>query len=80
VGVQRHRNEHDQVAEENREDSLPPVHALLDQAASQGIGGDANRHPDPERGDAPHRPGAGHERDRREIVVDKGVGSDRRDL
>ncbi len=57
----------------DREHGLFPVHALLDEAAREGVGGDADRHPDPERGDAPHRPGALGEGDGREVVVDERV-------
>ena len=31
VGVEDHRHKHDEVAEEDREDSLPPIHATADE-------------------------------------------------
>ncbi len=46
------RDEHDYIAEKNREDGLPPIHSLLDQATRQHVSGDADRHSHPERRDA----------------------------
>jgi len=74
VRVERHRDEHNQVAEKDRQDGLFPVHTLLDEAAGQGVGRDANRHSHPKRGDAPHRPSAPARRDGREIVIDQRCG------
>jgi hypothetical protein len=31
MGVEYHRREHDEIAEEDREDSLPPIHAAADE-------------------------------------------------
>ena len=45
------------VAEENREDRLPPVHAAADERGGQHVGGDAGRHRNPERGEIPPAPG-----------------------
>ena len=64
-------NQHDQVSEKNGEDGLPPIHAAADQARRQHVSGDANAHPDPERGDVPGGPGPLGRRDRREVGVVK---------
>ena len=48
VGVQDHRDQHDRVAQEDRQDRLPPVHPLGDQRRGQHVGRDAGRHRDPE--------------------------------
>jgi hypothetical protein len=31
MGVEHHRNEHDDVAKENRQHRLPPIHSLFDE-------------------------------------------------
>ena len=40
--VEQHGNQHDQVAEQDGADGLPPVHAAGDQAAAQHVGGNAD--------------------------------------
>ena len=61
--------QHDQVAEQDGEDRLPPVHAAADQARRQHVGGDADREADPERGDVVGRPGPLRDRRRRQVGV-----------
>ena len=56
VAVEEHRNQHNQVAEGDRADRLPPVHPAGDQAAGEHVGGNADRHPDPEVGDVKRAP------------------------
>ena len=53
--------EHDRVAEQDREERLPPVHARGHQARREHVGRDAVRHADPEGGVVVGRPvAAGH--------------------
>ena len=63
------RDQHDGVAEQNREERLRPVHAGRHQPRRQHVGRDAVRHADPERGVVVGGPVAPRERDRREVVV-----------
>ena len=56
VRVEQDRHEHDRVAEQDREQRLPPVHALRHQARRQHVGRDAVRHRDPQRGVVVGRP------------------------
>ena len=44
VRVQQHRNEHDQVAQQNRADRLPPTHAAGDQTRRQHVSRNADAH------------------------------------
>ena len=61
--------EHDRVAEHDREERLPPVHAGRDQPRRQHVGRDAVRHADPQRRVVVGRPVAPRDRHRREVVV-----------
>ena len=49
--IEHHRHADDQVAEHDRDDRLLPVHAGADEAGREHVGRDADREPDPERGD-----------------------------
>ena len=69
VRVQQDRDEHDRVAEQDREQRLRPVHAGRHQPRRQHVGRDAVRHADPQRGVVVGRPGAPRQRDRRQILV-----------
>ena len=69
VGVEQHGDQHDQVAEQDGADRLPPAHAAGDQAGGQHVGGNADAHRDPERGVVVGAPGAAFERDGREVLV-----------
>ena len=67
--VEGHRDEHDEIAEENGEGGLPPIHALLDEAAGEGVSRDADRHADPEGGDVPCGPRPSILRNGSEVLV-----------
>ena len=49
VRVQQHRDQHDQVAEQDGDDGLPPAHAARDQPRGQHVSGNAYRHRHPQR-------------------------------
>ena len=72
VGVEDHRHQDDRVAQEDREDRLPPVHPLGDQRRGEHVGRDAGRHRDPERGDVLRAPAPLLERRRGEVGI--GIG------
>lgn len=72
--VEHHGNQHNQVAEENGQDGLPPVHPAGNQAGGQHVGRDANRHADPEGGDIPQVPLAVGDPDRSHVPADKRAG------
>jgi hypothetical protein len=76
MGVQHHRHQHHDVAEEDRAECLPPRHPLLHQAGGQRVGGDDHGHPDPQRGDVVGRPGSLFEPGRREIGVPERAAGD----
>ncbi len=69
VRVQDHRNEHDEIAEENRHDRLPPIHPATDQRRREHVSRNAGRHRNPERGITRQAPGAALRRHRRKIGV-----------
>src|SRR3990172_1773406 len=56
VGVKNHRNQDYGITQQNRDHCLPPVHASLDEASGQCVGGYNDAHPKPERRDIPGRP------------------------
>ena len=76
VGVQHHRNQHDQVSEADREQRLPPVHPDRDEPAGHHVRRDAVRHRDPQRGVVVRRPGAARCRDRGEVGVEERARAD----
>ncbi len=47
VRVEDHRNEHDEVAQENRDDCLPPIHSTANKRRGEHIGGNAGGHRNP---------------------------------
>ncbi len=74
MGVEQHGDEHDQVAEQDGADGLPPVHAAGDQAAGQHVGGDADGHRHPEGSVVVEAPRALLWRNGRQVfVVERGV-------
>ncbi len=76
VRVQDHRDQDDGVAEQDGDERLPPVHALLHQPRRERVGGDHHAHADPERGDVIRGPRAAGERRRREVGVPQRTGRD----
>ena len=62
-------HEHDQVAEEDREDRLPPVHPLFDHARGQHVGRHAGRHRNPQHRHVASRPAPPRTRHRRHVVA-----------
>ena len=74
VGVQQDGDEHDRVAEEDRDEGLPPVHPARHEAGGQHVGGDAVGHADPERGVVVRRPApAGHREGGEVFVVERAL-------
>ena len=72
--VEQHGDEHDQVAEEDGADGLPPAHTSGDQAAREHIGGNADGHRHPEGSVIVDAPRALRWRDGRQVlVVERGV-------
>ena len=55
--IQEDRNQHDQIAQSDGQQCLPPVHAHGDQTASQQIRRDAMRHGNPQRSKVVSSPG-----------------------
>lgn len=76
VGVEHHRDEHDDVAEKDCENGLRPVHALADQRRGEHVGRDARRHRDPERGEVPAAPFAAGGRHGGEVGVPERAGGE----
>ena len=69
VRVEQDRDEHDRVAEQDRDERLPPVHARGHEARREHVGRDAVRHADPQRRVVVGGPVAPRDRHRREVVV-----------
>ena len=57
--IQQHRNQHDQVAEQNRSDRLPPAHASRNESRRKHVSRDANAHRHPQRSIVIEAPGSG---------------------
>jgi len=74
VGIEHHRNEDDEVAEEDGAERLFPAHAGGDETAGEHVGGDADRHRDPKRDVVVDAPGAIFGGDGGEVLVPEGVG------
>ncbi len=72
VRVQEDRDEHDRVPEQDRDESLPPVHARGHEAGRQHVGRDAVRHADPERGVVVGGPVARRDRHGSEVLGCRG--------
>ena len=73
VGVEDHRDEHDEVAEKDGGDGLEPAHAAGDEAAGEHVGGDADGHRNPEGGVVVEAPGAVFAGDGGEVFVPESV-------
>ena len=69
--VQQNWNEHDDVAEQDRQQRLPPTHAERDEPAREHVGRNAMRHRDPQRGEVVGGPCATRERRGRKIAVEE---------
>jgi len=67
--VQNHRDEHDDVAEEDRHQRLPPGHAFLHQSGRKRVCRDDHTHADPQRRNVVGGPRAPGEWRGREILV-----------
>ena len=67
--IEQDRREHDRVAEQDRDQRLPPVHPGRDQARRHHIRRYAVRHRDPQRGVVVRRPVAFCDRNGREVFV-----------
>jgi hypothetical protein len=67
--IEDHRNEHDRVAQKNRDHRLPPVHAGFDKTTRKRVSGDHNAHANPERRDVPGGPGSFRDRGRSQIAI-----------
>src|SRR3989442_1336349 len=71
VGADHERNEHDHVAQQDRDETLPPVHPCGDHARGEHVCWNAYTHLDPERRDVPHVPGALADPRGRQVGVDE---------
>ena len=69
--VQQHRDEHNQVAQQDRPHGLPPIHPAGDKAGGEHVGGDADAHRDPQRSVIVDAPGALCRRDGSEVLVEE---------
>src|SRR6266702_4217772 len=69
MGVQKHGDQHKEVAEKNGEERLLPVHAAGDHAAGEHVGGNVHAHGNPQGGVVVSAPSAALARDRSEILV-----------
>ena len=67
--IENHRNQHDDITEQNCSDGLLPTHAARDQARRQHVGGNAHAHGDPQRRVVVDAPGALLGRHRSEVFV-----------
>ena len=74
--VQQNRNQNDRVAQQNRNQSLPPVHACTDQSRRKHVSRNAVRHADPERGVVVSGPIALVDFDGRQIAIEEGTATD----
>ena len=67
--LSKYRSEHDRIAEQDREQRLPPVHPRRDQPRRHHIGRDAMGHRDPQCGVVVRRPVAFRDRHGCEVFV-----------
>ncbi len=67
--VENHRHQYDRVAEQDGQHRLPPRHALLHQPGCERVGGDDDRHADPQRGEVIRGPRAAGQRRGGEVRV-----------
>src|SRR4051812_20705095 len=70
--VQDHRDDDDQVSQENGQDCLRPIHSAADERRSQHVSRNTGGHRDPEGREAPDAPCSFCLRDRREVFVVEG--------
>ncbi len=71
VRVQQHRNQHNQIAQQNRPHCLRPVHPARNQPRGQHVRGNAHAHRHPKRSVVVRSPGSFFDRYRREIAIVK---------
>src|ERR1700722_379649 len=71
VSIEKHRNKHDQIPQENREDSLLPVHTARNQRRGEHVRGHFHRHREPKRNVVIGAPGALRDRCWRKVLVVK---------
>ena len=76
VRIEQDGNQDDQVAEQDGEERLRPVHAGRHESRGEHVGRDAVRHADPERRVVVGCPGSARDRNRREILVVVRAGLD----
>src|SRR5688572_7711370 len=69
MGVQQHRDQHNEIAEQDRGDRLPPVHPARDQTAGKHVGGNAHAHADPKRQIAVDAPGTVLRTNGRKVLI-----------
>ncbi len=78
VRVEEDGDEDDGVAQQDRDDGLPPAHPHRHEAGGQHVGGDAVGHADPERGVVVGRPVAPGDGDGGQVRVVEGALLDER--
>ncbi len=76
MGVQQDRRQHYRVAEQNRNQGLPPVHARADQSRRQHVSRNAVRHADPKRRIVVGRPVTFRNFDRRQVAIEERAPAD----
>jgi hypothetical protein len=77
VGIEDHRDQHNQVAKENRQDRLRPIHAPADERGGEHISGDAGGHGNPERGEIPPAPASPLRWHRSQVIIEERANGQR---
>lgn len=74
MGVEENWNQNNDVAKEDRDYRLPPVHSGTDQSRREHVSGNTVRHANPKRGVVVGGPIAPRDRHRSQIVVEQRAG------
>src|SRR6266536_2099314 len=76
VRVQQNRDQDDRVAQKDRDQSLPPIHARTDQTRREHVSRNAMRHAYPKRSVVIGGPVSIRYLDRREVTIEERAGAD----
>ena len=74
MAVDDQRREHDGIAQQNRKQALPPVHAGIYHTRRQHVGGNAHTHTHPQRSDVPKSPRALAASYGRQVFIEQEAG------